>query len=188
MERFDHWYARYLGDRKAPEPGESVTFALLNNPTQRKGILVERTREAVTLRVGEATVTYVPTAFDEATRAALFPEAHARSLARRKVREEQEAARRAASAAARPASAAFANQGPNGLVPSVDQYIRANARFPDSIEYVQWYPVKKHEKGYYVRCRYRTGGGSFGQILADKVFIMDRHGRVVSTTTGLAKF
>jgi len=73
----------------------------------------------------------------------------------------------------------------DGSVRQVEEYILQTVRKPDSIEYVKWFPVKPYKGGHYVRCQYRTDGGSFGTILEDKVFFMNTQGKVIRTAPGM---
>ena len=188
-ERFDYWYENFLGDQPPPEVGETVAITLRGDDRVRRGVLLERTDEGIKLRVGDSTATYPPQVLSRETLVALYPERTAQAQARRKVQQEREqAAMRERSGIAVATEGAPEDMGADGLVPAVDEYIRSHARDADSVEYVKWFPLQKHKNGHYVRCQYLTDGGSFGKILADKVFVLDRRGRVVSTTTGLAKF
>lgn len=72
----------------------------------------------------------------------------------------------------------------DGSVRQVKEYIATHVRNPETVEFVKWYPVQKYERGYYVRCRYRTDGGSFGIIDEDKIFYMTSRGRVIRTAAG----
>jgi len=70
------------------------------------------------------------------------------------------------------------------LVASVKAYIYANVRNPKSVKFVRWYPPREFEKGRYIRCQYQTFGGSFGTIMEDKVFYLNRQNEVVRSAAG----
>lgn len=72
----------------------------------------------------------------------------------------------------------------DGSLPQVVEYIRQHSRAPDSIHFVKWYPVQRHERGYFIRCQYAANGGGLGRIEEDKVFYLDRRGKVVNVSAG----
>lgn len=68
----------------------------------------------------------------------------------------------------------------NGRVPHVEDYIRQNAAFPDSLVVRTWWPVQPHERGgYQVRVRYTLkSAGNLGTSYEDMIFFMHGNGRI----------
>lgn len=69
---------------------------------------------------------------------------------------------------------------PDGRVPHVEDYIRKNAAFPDSLQVRTWWPVKPHDRGgYQVRVRYTLkSAGNLGTSYEDMIFFMYANGRI----------
>ncbi len=71
------------------------------------------------------------------------------------------------------------NEGPEGRVKQVDQYIRKNAALPNSLQVKAWGPVQKNGNGYKVRVQYSLeSAGGFGRSHEDMMFFMYASGRV----------
>ncbi|MEX2605980.1 MAG: hypothetical protein WD708_01440 [Kiritimatiellia bacterium] len=69
---------------------------------------------------------------------------------------------------------------PDGRVPHVENYIRENAAFPDSLRIRTWWPVEPHDRGgYQVRVRYTLkSAGNLGTSHEDMIFFMYANGRI----------
>lgn len=71
------------------------------------------------------------------------------------------------------------NEGPKGLVPEVDDYLRRKSALPESVRYKKWFPVQKHGEGYKVRVQYSVeSAGGLGTSNEDMMFFMYADGKV----------
>jgi hypothetical protein len=73
------------------------------------------------------------------------------------------------------------NPTPKEMQDAVRMYVLEHAREPGSVTFIEWHPIVKNRKGYMIRCRYRTDGGSFGLIEEEKSFFLNRRGSVYRT-------
>ena len=66
----------------------------------------------------------------------------------------------------------------------VKHYLDRKLRNIDTIKYMEWSRVVTHDDGYSVRCKYTILNDTFGLITENKVFYMDKKGRVTRTAAG----
>lgn len=80
-----------------------------------------------------------------------------------------------------PTTTVPANSSWDGGVAEVKRWLKANARDPDSIEFIEWGEVRSSGSGYEVRCKYRAKNGFGAYTVETTIFHMDSHGKVDST-------
>jgi hypothetical protein len=68
----------------------------------------------------------------------------------------------------------------DGSVQQVKSWLKSNAKDPDSIEYLDWSPVKKNDKGFFVRVKYRGNNSFGGKVIEEKIFFMDHSGNIIN--------
>lgn len=189
VERERYWTTEYSRSFKLPEAGTPVSLSLAQGGMVR-GLFDSVTPEGVNLKVGPGSATYPFAILSPASRSTFLAEETVRPQVQQKIEEEKkEFQRQAAERALLMESASVpvgapVNSPEDGSVWQVKEYVTTHTRSPEAVRYVQWFPVQKYEKGYFVRCHYYADGGSFGQFLEDKVFFMDARGRVVRTSAG----
>ena len=61
----------------------------------------------------------------------------------------------------------------------VKDYLRANVRDPDSLQFAEWSAIVKKGDGFYVRCKYRAKNGFGGYEVLNQIFFLDGSGKVV---------
>lgn len=69
-------------------------------------------------------------------------------------------------------------------VRQVKDYLKVHTRNAGSIHYLEWSRVVPHPDGYSVRCSYTVDTDSFGTITENKVFYLNKAGRVVNVSGG----
>jgi len=205
-QRYDELYAHFLESYEAPEIG-GVVEVEMNNGSVRRGKLVEITEESLLLSMGQGAVTLYPSSLSERARKRFFRKDFARLNAMERGRVEYAAWKREEEARTRPTPTPESdvaahmpglgrdgvnlahrvdpnapppkNEGENGKVWQVDEYLRRHSAVPDSIRYKQWGRVQKHENGYKVRVRYSVeSAANLGVNHEDMMFFMYADGKV----------
>lgn len=191
--RYAYWIAEWSSRFTPPAPGSALAVELVHGFT-REGVLEHLDAQVVTLAVPDGSITLERTALSPASREALFAQDFAAPQAMAEVTKEKAAFDERARHYTDPdrfvirdrrhAGSAVSEDG--RPVPEVEAYIASHVRDAASVQFVKWYPLQEYERGYYVRCVYRTDGGSFGLINEDKVFYLNRKREVVRTSAGTA--
>jgi tRNA G10 N-methylase Trm11 len=65
-------------------------------------------------------------------------------------------------------------------VRQVKDYLQNNLKDPKSFEAIEWSKVAKTDSGFMVRCKYRAKNSFGGYGIENKIFLLDRSGRVLS--------
>lgn len=205
--RYQELVDLHLENFREPSPGQPVRLQLAAG-REVTGILAEVTETGVVIDIGTGTVTYPFTSLTPETvetfSAMAYAQARAKTQGRREVRRwqlRQQAGatptplpRRSADSniAARPGENGVdpvdlstargsvpKNEGPDGRVWQVDEYIRKNAAVPHSLRIKAWGQVQPHESGYKVRVQYTLqSAAGLGISNEDMMFFMNRNGRV----------
>jgi len=72
------------------------------------------------------------------------------------------------------------NNGWDGSVRQVKQWLKDNLKDPDSFVAIEWSPVQKTaDGGYLVRCKYRAKNSFGGYDVSNQIFYMDSEGNVL---------
>jgi len=73
------------------------------------------------------------------------------------------------------------NSGYNGSVRQVKTWLKANAKDPGSLDFIEWSPVVKTDRGdFVVRVKYRAKNSFGGFVIANKQFYLDSRGNIVA--------
>ena len=202
--RYRQLYGKYYDLFKEPELGQPVTLQLQGG-RRVQGVLTGLTEEEAELSVGAGVVSYHYMALSGVTRAYLFAPAYADANARAEGSKEYQAWQRRQQVKAntpppkavlppyekveeedvakKPPRVIYVgipkNEGPDGRVRQVEEYIRRNAAVPSSLRIKAWGPVQEHDKGYKVRVQYSLqSAGGLGISNEDMMFFMSGRGRV----------
>lgn len=65
-------------------------------------------------------------------------------------------------------------------VSQVKDYLQNNLKDPKSFEAIEWSKVAKTESGFMVRCKYRAKNSFGGYVIENRIFLLDKSGRVLS--------
>lgn len=77
-------------------------------------------------------------------------------------------------------SVAVINSGWDGSVWQVKKWMKNNLKDPDSLQFIEWSPVAKDNKGdYWVRCKYRAKNSFGGYAIENTAFHLDSQGNVI---------
>lgn len=66
----------------------------------------------------------------------------------------------------------------DGSVAQVKEWMQANLKDPDSVQYIEWSTVQKSYDGYRVRVKYRAKNSFGGYMVEQKIFKLDLLGNV----------
>ncbi len=201
--RYAYWRGMALNYFKAPAVGQPVRVKMTSG-LEREGVLAEEPTDSVALMVGENMISLPKTVLDTESRLRIFADDYAHYHAMKKVTEEREQhlaeclpqdATQASSATSaslpqqnartyRVSTEPPRNDSTDASVWQVKEYMKRTMRNYDSVRFMEWSRVLKHEEGYSVRCKYTVHTDSFGRITENKVFFMNHHGNVVRTAAG----
>lgn len=193
------WKARYQeivegisGKFNGPKIGQMIEVKLRNDATE-KGMLTGLTADTITLDVSDSEITFNKTSLAPASRVKIFKDDAVGYYAKRRVKAEksqwensrkmatqekaEENVRPTDSRTGRPAKAPV-NDAKDRSVWQVKSFLKGHLRDYKSTQFLKWYPVEKHKKGYTVRVRYRTKTESFGWSEERMMFFMNHSGRV----------
>lgn len=201
--RYEELYRQHFGEFEEPLPGQELRLTL-STGREVRGILNEITDTEVVMDVEKSgLVSYPLDSLSDESQQQVSASAYALDRAKAQGRLEvqrwqQRQAPRATpvpgtgNVAARPgengvdgvdfstaAASVPKNEGPDGRVWQVEQYIRKNSALPHSLRIKAWGRVQPHETGYKVRVQYsRESAGGLGISNEDMMFFMNRNGRV----------
>lgn len=204
--RYTELYAAYAEEFRRPEVGDAVRVELIDG-SQQAGWVHRITDDEIVLNTGEGLSMYQLEDLSEASAMANLRSVYARKQAYDQGSKEFEKWKKANPEAVhalpnqeptpqptpQPTSQpevvseepTDSNEFPfrvnaNGRVPHVEDYIRQNAAFPDSLVVRTWWPVQPHERGgYQVRVRYTLkSAGNLGTSYEDMIFFMHGNGRI----------
>jgi hypothetical protein len=69
----------------------------------------------------------------------------------------------------------------DGSVWQVRSWLNNNAKDPESIEYITWYPLQKtNDGGFSVRVKYRAKNSFGGYVIEEKNFFLNSSGTVIA--------
>ena len=105
-------------------------------------------------------------------------EEEARAEARARATREAERIEREACAAELRGKPVVVNNGWNGGVHQVEQYLKRHLKDPDSFQAIEWSPVRRSCEGYAVRVKYRARNSFGGMVIEEKLFRLDTAGTV----------
>lgn len=205
--RYHQLYELHAERFVPPAPGQNVRVKMVSG-NEQSGRLEELTDRETSLKIGAGTVTFSMEMLDPDSAAEFFKAAYARQQAlaqgrkeyqrweRRQQAAQQRQERASAGTPHNPASMPGENgvdvpdagsgrggppknEGANGRVTQVEQYIRDNAAVPQSLKVKAWGPVQPHGNGYKVRVQYTLeSADGFGLSNEDMMFFMHASGRV----------
>jgi hypothetical protein len=182
--------------------GEVVQLKLGNGPRTVSGKLVAVEANQVLLEVSAGQVGYPRNKLAPETRFLLYGDDYAHLKATAKLRAEREeylreqeglaeaARQKELASRPRPSDQASASTGSrnkpvvnpkDGSVLQVKEYLQTKTRNPESIRYVKWGKIQKHEEGFKITCVYRVRTDEFGESTESKYFFMNPQGRVLRT-------
>jgi len=198
--RYEKLYDFYVQRHRRPPLGITISLRLASGREVR-GTVSRITKDQVFLNVEDGEIGYSAESLSPKASSIFFPAsyAHHRALqqgrleysrwqqlqrstadAQRGAAPDQETVE-ASSDTAKVSSRRFApkNEGPNGHVWQVEDYIRKNAALPDTLKVKAWGQVQPHESGYKVRVQYSLKStAGLGTSHEDMMFFMSSSGRV----------